>query len=122
MAKQRAEDPTVLPREPGAAPKPDQKFTPKQVTFWTMFFNLGAFLAGAAAGYFFSKAEEKFTSFGEEMAWNMIKSLRKGKGEVRGEGESRFRPTIVPGRDRFERTEFGSMGDRPPFGEPGEDI
>lgn len=102
-----------------AGAKPDAsrgspKFEKKKDNVWTMFFNLGAFLAGAAAGYFFSKAEQKFTVFGEEMAYNMIRSLRKGKGDGGGEGESRFRPHIVPDRsERFSRgSEFDPMGDR----------
>jgi len=43
-----------------------------------MIFNLGAFLAGATAGYFFSKAEDKFSSFGEDFMMKIVKVLRNG--------------------------------------------
>jgi len=84
-----------------------------------MFFNLGAFIAGCTAGYFFCKAENQFTRYGENLVIQMLKTLRRGKGD-RDEG--------FPSSDRFSRvrerrnwdSDFDPMGDDsgPDFQDP----
>ena len=87
------------------------KYSLKKANPWIMLFNLGAFMAGAAAGYFFSKAEEKFTSAGEEIVFRVLKMFRNGRGHERsGFGSRSYRfSDRDPDPDRGSRRD--PMGD-----------
>jgi hypothetical protein len=86
---------------------------------WKMLFNLGAFLAGATAGYFFSKAEDKFSSFGENVLLQIIRALRNG-GE-HGSSQSRSRSFSRRSERRGGDPDDDSVGDRSGFSFQDED-
>jgi hypothetical protein len=57
----------------------------KNRTGWKVLYSLGAFLAGATAGYFFSKAEDRFSKFGEGIILQILRLIRNGGGGVEKE-------------------------------------
>jgi hypothetical protein len=97
--------------DPNPAPKPESK--PGQKTPWMkMFFNLGAFIAGATAGYFFSKAEDKFTSYGENIVIQILQNLRKEKGYGGGGAWRKSTPDFSDRRPRGDHdSNHDPMGD-----------
>jgi hypothetical protein len=81
-----------VPAAPQAAHPKEQgspKFTLKNPrAAWISVFNLGAFVAGISAGYFFRKMEEEFTRWGENVFAKVFRGRREhGPDEDR---ESRF--------------------------------
>lgn len=81
--------------------------------WWKMWFNLGAFVFGCTAGYWFCKAEKQVTRYGENLVVQFLKGMRReggGYGTPWRESESR-----VP--DRRER--FHHDPDDDPMGEGG---
>lgn len=79
-----------------------------------MFCNLGPFLAGATAGYFFSKAEEQFTRYGEGMVFQVLRNLRKGR-HYGGTGTNRNPDS--PGDSNWDRDpKHNSVGEGGGYG------
>jgi hypothetical protein len=74
-----------------------------------MLFNLGAFLAGASAGYFFSKAENQFTRYGKHMMSSLLKNM--GGGEDYGPEDERRNRFSDRGGSRVRPDELDPMGE-----------
>ena len=89
----KKEDTDVPP--PAPAPHAERKADPASPRFtlknprgaWISLFNLGAFVAGISAGYFFRKMEEEFTRWGESLFARVFRGKGHGSGENR---EGRF--------------------------------
>jgi len=97
------------PRGPGPAPAQD-RFVLKKKNPWVTVLNLGAFLAGATAGYWFCRLEREFTSYGEGL---MLKALKMMRREPEGRPEhartTRFSHVDDDSSDPLsEGTDFGS--------------
>ena len=83
---------------------------------------IGAFMAGCAAGYAFSKAEAKFSSYGQNLFMKAMR-MAEGGGYGRTSRWSGSAPVHDRGRGRSDDSENDPMGDRggQPFQEEEED-